>query len=134
MKNIYRFTALVIICVLFLSCGRSSYNVGDTVMSDGTVLTPSQLQVYKGSAEPVAVIFSVTGGEHENSKRVLGVGLKASSTIQRNWSFPKIVSAISLNETLSAGFSISSRFSFAPKRVNNTKSGDNKPTTSAIIE
>ena len=67
--------------MLFLSCSEKTYRVGDIVLTDGTVLAPSEVEAYKGSAEPLAVIFSVTGGEHENSKRVLGVGLKASDPL-----------------------------------------------------
>lgn len=81
MKNICRLFPFIIFSLLFISCGRVTYHVGDIVLDDGTVLSQTQLSAYKGSAEPVAVIFSVTGGEHENSKRVLGAGLKISEPL-----------------------------------------------------
>ena len=81
MKSFFRFFAVIVFAVLFLSCSEKTYRVGDIVLTDGTVLAPSEVEAYKGSAEPLAVIFSVTGGEHENSKRVLGVGLKASEPL-----------------------------------------------------
>lgn len=81
MKSVCRFFAVFLFAVLLSSCAEKTYHVGDIVMTDGTVLASSELEAYKGSAEPVAVIFSVTGGEHENSKRVLGVGLKASEPL-----------------------------------------------------
>ena len=81
MKNIYRLFPLIIISLLFVSCGHLTYHVGDIVLDDGTVLSQTEMAAYKGSAEPVAFIFSVTGGEHENSKRVLGAGLKISEPL-----------------------------------------------------
>lgn len=62
--------------------GGKNYILGDIVMDDGTVLSPIQLDGYKGSAKPMAVIFSVRGGHFEESDRVLGVGLKASEPLQ----------------------------------------------------
>ena len=82
MKYSIRFTILILVSLFFISCGKKvAYNVGDIVMDDGTVLTASELEAYSGTAEPMAVIFSVTGGEHENSTRVLGVGYKASKPV-----------------------------------------------------
>ena len=82
MKYYIRFTILILVSLFFISCGKKIvYNVGDIVMDDGTVLTASQLEAYSGKAEPMAVIFSVTGGEYENSTRVLGVGYKASKPV-----------------------------------------------------
>ena len=81
MKSVCRFFAVFLFAVLLSSCAKKTYRVGDIVLRDGTVLAFSELETYKGSAEPVAVIFSVTGGEHEESKRVLGVGLKVSKPL-----------------------------------------------------
>lgn len=82
MKYSIRFTILILVSLFFISCGKKVvYSVGDIVMDDGTVLSASQLEAYSGKAEPMAVIFSVTGGEHENSSRVLGVGYKASKPV-----------------------------------------------------
>ncbi len=81
MKGFCRFFAVILFAVLLSSCAKKTYRVGDFVLTDGTVLTSSELDTYKGAAEPLAVIFSVTGGEHENSKRVLGLGLKVSEPL-----------------------------------------------------
>ena len=82
MKYCARFTIVFLFALFFVSCGKQvAYNVGDIVMDDGSVLTASQLEAYSGTAEPMAVIFSVTGGEHEGSSRVLGVGYKASKPV-----------------------------------------------------
>lgn len=81
MKHVYRLFTLIIISLFFLSCENKTYHVGDVVLADGTVLSSSQFQTYKGNSKPMAVIFSVTGGEHENSNRVLGVGIKASEPL-----------------------------------------------------
>ena len=80
MKYFSRLVLIFILSLAFVSCGKkdTAYNIGDVVMDDGTVLTASQLESYGGSAKPMAVIFSVTGGEHEDSSRVLGVGYKAA--------------------------------------------------------
>ena len=82
MKYFVRFTIVILVSLFFISCGKQvAYNVGDIVMDDGSVLTASQLEAYSGKAKPMAVIFSVTGGEHENSSRVLGVGFTASKPL-----------------------------------------------------
>ena len=82
MKYCLRFSIVFLFALFFISCGKQvAYNVGDIVMDDGTVVSASQLEAYSGKAEPMAVIFSVTGGEHENSSRVLGVGYKASKPV-----------------------------------------------------
>ena len=72
---------IILFSVAFISCAKKTYCVGDIVMTDGRVLAAAELEAYRGKAEPVAVIFSVTGGEHEESKRVLGLGLKVSEPL-----------------------------------------------------
>ena len=81
MKSFFRFFAVILFAVLLSSCAKKTYRVGDFVLTDGTVLAASELEAYRGKTEPVAVIFSVTGGEHEESKRVLGLGLKVSEPL-----------------------------------------------------
>ena len=79
MKYCARFTIVFLFALFFVSCNKTpAYKVGDIVMDDGTVMAASDLEAYRGEAKPMAVIFSVTGGDHENSSRVLGVGLKAA--------------------------------------------------------
>ena len=65
---------------IFVSCGsKAEYHVGDIVLDNGTVLSQEAFASYEGSATPMAIIFSTTGGHYENSGRVLGVGLKVAS-------------------------------------------------------
>ena len=79
MNKIKGLLVIIIFSLTFFACGNKPvYHVGDIVMEDGSLLTSAELESYEGSARPMAIIFSVTGGEHENSSRVLGVGLKAS--------------------------------------------------------
>ena len=72
------FVIIIFSFSVFACSNKTVYNVGDIVMDDGTVMAAADLESYDGAAKPMAVIFSVTGGDHENSSRVLGVGLKAS--------------------------------------------------------
>jgi len=79
MKRICELLVIVLFTLSVAACGnKPEYHVGDIVMDDGTVMAAADLEAYNGTAKPMAVIFSVTGGEHENSSRVLGVGFKAS--------------------------------------------------------
>lgn len=75
------FVILGTICVLFSSCGKKQYHVGDIVMSDGSVLSKDSYLSYEGKANPVAVIFTVDGVHEEDTKRVLGVGIYESDTV-----------------------------------------------------
>ena len=75
------FTLLSII-FLFAACGnKATYQVGDIVLEDGSVISSSQFETYSGTAKPMAVIYSTTGGHYENSSRVLGVGLAVSPAL-----------------------------------------------------
>ena len=79
MKYLRTLFILFLITLICVSCSKNVvYNVGDIVMDDGTVMTAAELEAYGGAAKPMAIIFSITGGDHENSSRVLGVGLNAS--------------------------------------------------------
>ena len=79
MNKIKGLFVILIFSFSLVACGNKTvYHVGDIVMDDSSVMTAAELEAYKGEAKPMAIIFSVTGGEHENSSRVLGVGLKAS--------------------------------------------------------
>ncbi len=75
------FVIFGICCVLFCSCSKKQYHVGDIVMSDGTVLSKEDYSSYKGKEKPVAVIFTVNGVQKGDSKRVIGVGLFESKSI-----------------------------------------------------
>lgn len=76
------FLALIAFCLLFSSCAKKEYHVGDIVMSDGTVLSKEKFLSYKGRENPVAVIFTVSGVQSKDSKRVIGVGLfEAESSV-----------------------------------------------------
>ena len=79
MNKIKGLLIIIIFSFSLIACNNKTvYHVGDIVLEDGSVMAPSELESYEGTARPMALIFSVTGGEHENSSRVLGVGLKAS--------------------------------------------------------
>lgn len=66
-------------CFFFSSCAKKEYHVGDIVMSGGSVLSKEKFLSYKGSEKPVAVIFTVSGVQTKDSKRVIGVGLFESA-------------------------------------------------------
>lgn len=70
-----------IFCFTEKAAEVSKYNIGDIVLSDGTVTDADCLDDYKGNAKPVAVIFSLRGGHFEESKRVLGVGINFSDSV-----------------------------------------------------
>lgn len=73
----------MILSVFLISCGeRTQYQVGDIVLSDGKVISKDNFASYKGSAKPMAIIFSTSGGHLEESERVLCVGLKYSEPVQ----------------------------------------------------
>ena len=79
MNKIKELFVIIIFSLTFAACSNKTvYHVGDYVMDDGSLMTAAEVEAYDGTAKPMAVIFSVTGGDHENSNRVLGVGLKAS--------------------------------------------------------
>lgn len=75
------FVILGVFCVLFSSCAKKQYHVGDIVMSDGSVLSKDSYLSYEGKETPVAVIFTVDGVFEGDSKRVLGVGLDESDDV-----------------------------------------------------
>lgn len=75
------FAICVASCVLFSSCAKKQYHVGDIVMSDGSVLSKESYLSYKGKEKPVAVIFTVNGVQKGDLKRVIGVGLFESDGI-----------------------------------------------------
>ncbi len=75
------FVILGVCCVLFNSCAKKQYQIGDIVMSDGTVVSKDSYLSYKGKEKPVAVIFTVNGVQKGDSKRVIGVGLFESDSI-----------------------------------------------------
>ena len=75
------FVILGACCVIFSSCAKKQYHVGDIVMSDGTVVSKDSYISYKGKEKPVAVIFTVNGVQKGDSKRVIGVGLFESGSI-----------------------------------------------------
>ena len=82
-RNLFNRVKELFVIIIFsaglIACSNKTlYQVGDFVMDDGTVIAAAELEAYDGAAKPMAVIFSITGGDHENSSRVLGVGLKAS--------------------------------------------------------
>jgi len=62
-----------IITMLLVSCGKPDYRIGHIVMTDGTIVAPEKLAEYKGSGVPESVIFSLHGGNSEESDRVIGV-------------------------------------------------------------
>ncbi|MCF0242889.1 MAG: hypothetical protein HUK25_09635 [Treponema sp.] len=73
MKKIF---FMLLIPMLFVSCSKSltveEVNVGDIVMTDGSVLTVEEFPNYKGKEKPVAVIFRIIEGVNG---RIIGVGL-----------------------------------------------------------
>ncbi len=75
------FVILGVFCVLFSSCAKKQYHIGDIVMSDGSVLSKDSYLSYDGKETPVAVIFTVSGVLNDDSKRVLGVGLDESDDV-----------------------------------------------------
>lgn len=74
-RNLISFLSAVFVVFIMASCGKI-YHVGDVVLTDGTVISAAEFSSYKGKSSPEAVIFSVNGGDSENSSRVLGVKLK----------------------------------------------------------
>lgn len=82
MNRIKNSFVIIIFLLGITSCtNKTVFHVGDIVMDDGNLMTAAELENYEGAAQPMAVIFSVTGGDHENSSRVLGVGLKPSKAL-----------------------------------------------------
>ena len=79
----YRLFIFIIFSLLLISCrAKSRYNVGDIILDDGTILAPADFDTYEGNANPIAVIFSTSGGHREESSRVLGVGLNPSQPLE----------------------------------------------------
>ncbi len=82
MNKIKELFVIIIFTLGLAACSNKTvYHVGDIVMDDGAVMTAAGLESYDGKAKPMAVIFSLTGGDHENSSRVLGVGLKSKKAL-----------------------------------------------------
>ena len=78
----YRFFIFILFSLFLISCkAKYRYNVGDIILDDGRVIAPSDFDNYEGNANPIAVIFSTTGGHKEESSRVLGVGLMPSEPL-----------------------------------------------------